>query len=112
MRASAQKLFLGRFGGFRGFSFAGIALGVFAAEAFDATGRIHELLFAGKERMAGGADFYGDVTLVGGTGYKGIAASAMHADFTIVRMSRCFHVGPLILNQTFDSTGVRKDSAR
>jgi hypothetical protein len=49
---------------------------------------------------------------VGGTGYKGIAASAMHADFTIVRMSRCFHIGPLILNQTFDSTGVRKDSAR
>ena len=112
MRASAQKLLLGRLGGLGGLGFAGIALGVFAAEALDAAGGIHELLLAGKERMAGGANFYADVALMGGTGYKGIAASAMHADFTIVRMSRCFHIRSLILNQTFDSTGVRKDSAR
>jgi hypothetical protein len=77
--------------GFGGFGFAGVALGVFAAEAFYAAGGIHELLLAGKERMAGGADFYAYIALVSGAGDEGVAAGAMDADFTIVGMNGCFH---------------------
>jgi hypothetical protein len=55
---------LGRVGG------CGRILGVLAAEALHATGGIHELLLAGEEGMAGGADFYADVALMGGAGNK------------------------------------------
>src|ERR1035437_9009283 len=74
----------------RRFRFGGVALGVLAAEALDAAGRIHELLLAGKERVAGGADFYADVALMSGTGDECVAAGAMHADLTIVGMDGCF----------------------
>src|SRR5258708_8081734 len=56
-------------------------LGVLAAEALDATGSIHQLLLAGKKRMASRADFHGDVSFMGGARNKGIAARAMHAHF-------------------------------
>src|ERR1035438_7645276 len=72
---------------FRRFGFGGVALGIFAAEALDAAGGIHELLLAGKEGMTGGADFDGDVALVSGAGNKGIAAGAMDADFAVVGMN-------------------------
>jgi len=39
-------------------------------ETFDAAGRIHQLLFAGEERVAGGADFHADVALVRGFGLE------------------------------------------
>jgi len=86
MRVSAQKLLLRRFG------FGSIALGVLAAEALYAAGGVHELLLAGKEGMAGGADFYADVALVGGAGGKCVSAGAMHADLAVAGMNGCLHV--------------------
>src|SRR5271156_2128937 len=52
---------LGRLGGRRS------VFRVLAAEALDASGGIHQLLFAGKERVAGGADFNTDVALMSRT---------------------------------------------
>ncbi len=88
MRVPAQNLLrlLCRFG------FGGVAFGVLAAKALNAPGRVHQLLLAGKEGMAGSADFYADVALVSGAGDKCVPASAMHADLTVVRMDGCFHV--------------------
>ncbi len=97
---------------FSGFRFSGIAFGIFAAEALHAAGGVHKLLLAGKEGMAGSADFYADVALMGGTCNKCVSASAMDADFTVVRMNSCFHVSSETSIQKLDSTGVRKDSAR
>ncbi len=53
-RWNALLLFCG--GGFGGFDFGG-GVGVFLGEAFDAAGGVDELLFAGEERVAIGADF-------------------------------------------------------
>ena len=86
MLVSARQLLLGG-----GFGFAGVALGVFAAEALHAAGGIHELLLAREEGVAGGADFYADVALVGGAGDKCVPAGAMDSYFTVVWMDRCFH---------------------
>src|SRR5208282_3243179 len=89
---SARELLL-RDLGLRSFGFGGVALGILAAEALDAAGGVHELLLAGKEGMAGGADFYADVALVGGAGGKCVTAGAMHPDFAVVGMDGCFHMG-------------------
>jgi len=105
MRVSAQDLLLRRF------RFGGVALGVLAAEALDAAGRVHELLLAGKEGMTGGADFYADVALMSGTGDECVAAGAMDANFAVVGMDGCFHVSSETSIQTLDSIGIRKDSA-
>src|SRR5450759_515722 len=106
MRVSAPDSLLGG-----GLGFSRVALGVLAAETLDAAGGVHELLLAGKEGVAGGANFYADVALVGGTGDECVAAGAMHADLTVVGMDGCFHVSSETSLQTLDSTGVRKDSA-
>jgi hypothetical protein len=90
MLVSGRSLLLRSFG-FGGFGFASVALGVFAAEAFYAAGGIHEFLLAGKEGVAGGADFYADVALMGGAGDEGVAAGAMDADFAVMGMNGCFH---------------------
>jgi hypothetical protein len=82
---SPRSLFGGSFG------FAGVALGILAAEALHAAGCVHKLLLAGKERVAGGANLYADVAFVGGAGNKCISAGTVHADFAIVWMDRCFH---------------------
>lgn len=74
-----------------GFGFAGVAFGVLAAEALHSAGGIHELLLAGKEGVAGGADFYADIALVGGAGDKCVPAGAVDSYFTVVWMDRCFH---------------------
>ena len=87
MLGSARNLL---FGG--GFGFSGVALGVLSAETLDAAGGVHELLLAGKEGMAGGADFYADVALVGGPGSKGVTAGAMDPDLVVAGMDGCFHV--------------------
>jgi len=60
--------------------FAGVRSGDFAAEALDAAGGVDQLLLAGKERVAGSADFDDDVALVGGAGLKRIAACALDVD--------------------------------
>src|SRR5271165_2433268 len=90
-QTAVEKLLLRRFR-FARFGFGGIALGVLAAEALDTPGGVHQLLLAGKERMAGGADFYGDIALVGRAGYKCVAAGAMHAHFGVIGMDSIFHV--------------------
>jgi len=107
MRVSARNLLLGG-----GFGLPGVAFGVLAAETLDAAGGVHELLLAGKEGMAGGADFYADIALVGGAGGERVTAGAMHADLAVAGMDGCFHVSSETSIKTLDSTGVRKDSAR
>jgi len=82
MRVSARELLFRGFD-FCGFGFAGVAFGVFAAEALDAAGGIHELLLAGEERWQR-RRFHGNVALVSGAGDKCVAAGAMHADFSVV----------------------------
>src|SRR5277367_2370030 len=89
---ACSDLFLGCFG-LRGFGFAGVALGVFPAEAFDAAGGVHKLLLPGKERMAGGADFHADGAFMGRAGGKCTAARAMHVDLVVAGMDSCFHDG-------------------
>ena len=91
MRVSAVDLLLRCFG-FGGVGLGGVALSVLAAEALDSTCRVHKLLLAGKEGMAGSADFDGDIALVNRAGDKCVAAGAMHADFGVVGMDGCFHV--------------------
>ena len=97
---------------FSGFLFSRIAFGILAAEALHAASGVHKLLLAGKEGMAGSADFNADVSFMGRAGNKCVSASAMHADFTVVWMNSCFHVGSETSIQKLDFTGVRKDSAR
>src|SRR5450759_6472 len=87
MRVSARDSLLGGC-----FGFSCVALGVLAAETLDAAGGVHKLLLAGKEGMAGGADFHADVALVGGAGGKCVTAGAMHADLAVAGMDRCLHV--------------------
>src|SRR5271169_2396374 len=53
-KPGCELLFCGS--GFGGFDFGG-GVGVFFGEAFDAAGGINQLLFAGEERVAIGADF-------------------------------------------------------
>ena len=93
------------------FRLSGVALGVLAPEALDATRGVHKLLLAGKKGMASGADFHGNIALVSRAGDKCIAAGAMHANFSVIRMDGCFHVDSYTSIQPLDSTGVRKDSA-
>jgi hypothetical protein len=66
-------------------------LGVLAAETFYSTGGVHQLLFAGKERMASGANFYVDVALMGRAGAEAVAARAHNANFVVSGMYGCFH---------------------
>ena len=77
-----NRLLLGRFG-----------LGVFAAEALNPSGSVHQFLLAGEERMAARADFYADVALVSRPGRKRVAAGTVHTNFAIRGMNSCFHVG-------------------
>ncbi len=105
MRFSELHSLLSRFG------LGGVALGVLAPEALDAASRVHKLLLSGKKGMASGADFHGDIALMSGAGDKRIAAGAMHANFSVIRMDGCFHVDSYTSIQPLDSTGVRKDSA-
>jgi hypothetical protein len=65
----------------------GLRLGVLAAEALDAARGIDQLLLAGEERVAVGADFRVDVAFVRGARAEGIATRAHNANFVIVRMN-------------------------
>jgi hypothetical protein len=55
----------------------GVGRGELAAEAIDTAGRVDELLLAGEEGVAGGADFENDSALVGATRLEGGAAGAL-----------------------------------
>ena len=69
----------------------GLFLTVSLLEALDTTGRVNQLLLAGEERMAGGADL-NPVRLAGGTGFHHMPAGTGDINFLIVRMDRLFHV--------------------
>ncbi len=95
------------------FGFPRVALGVLAAETLDAACCVHKLLLAGKEGVAGGADFYANVALVRGAGDKCVTAGTVHADFAVAGMDGCFHVSSETSIQTLDSTGsVRMQQGR
>ena len=80
--------------GFASFDFGG-GVGVFLGEAFNAAGGVDELLFAGEERMAIGADFdVQHVALDGRTGSEIVAAGAVHRDGVIVGVDTGFHETP------------------
>src|ERR1700692_112119 len=65
---------------------AAIALGEF----FDATGRVHEFLFAGEKRMTSGADTDSNVT-TRRAGFIDRAARADDICLAILWVNACFH---------------------
>jgi hypothetical protein len=64
---------------------------VFPLEAFYAAGGVYEFLLAGKEGVAGGANFHLDV-LDGGTGLNDIPASAGNGSGLIFGVYLFFHI--------------------
>jgi hypothetical protein len=67
---------------------------VLFAEPFDATGRVDQLLFAGKKRVALGTNFHGDV-FPGRTDFEFGAAMACNFGRLVIRMNVFFHAEPL-----------------
>ena len=67
-----------------------LKLFVFFAEAFDATGRVHQLLFAGKKRMTIGANFHADIGF-GGSSLDNIAAGTFNLCCIVFWMNIWFH---------------------
>jgi hypothetical protein len=63
------------------------SLGIFAAEALNATRCVDETLLASKERVAARADFHVDVALVGRARLKIVSAGANDAHRSIVRVN-------------------------
>ena len=74
----------------RGFGLAGVGSCELAAEAFDATCGVDQLLLAGEEWVAGGADFKDDVALVRGAGLKVGSAGALDGDDVVLRVNSFF----------------------
>jgi len=68
-------------------SAAGIALTEFVHPSCG----IHDFLLAGKERVAGGANFYMQLLTQGGAGSEFVAATTDHFDFGVFRMNIRFH---------------------
>jgi hypothetical protein len=65
---------------------------VFLTKFVDATRRIHNLLLARVERVAGGADLHMELFLAqSGTGGELIAAAADDFDILVLRMNIRFH---------------------
>src|SRR5262249_22428423 len=80
-----------------GFGFAGLLAvgpGVLALELLDAAGGIDVLHLAGEERMAGRADFDGDV-LPGAARDEFVAATAGNGRFDVFGVNAAFHGGSL-----------------
>ena len=84
---ASAKFFNKLLGGWFRFACCARHFGILAAEAFDASCRIHQFLLAGKKRVARGTDFYVDVALVCGTSRKAGATSALHANLVVIRMN-------------------------
>jgi hypothetical protein len=71
-----------------GSGFLAIAL----VEAIDASCGVDELLFSGKERVAGGADFDVQIALLGRARLESLAASARYCDIDVFWMNSWFHL--------------------
>jgi hypothetical protein len=63
-----------------------LGLGVLATEALNAARGVDQLLFAGEERVAVGANFGVDIAFVRGARGEVVTARADHANLVIVRM--------------------------
>src|SRR4030095_10276950 len=63
-------------------------------ETLDSTGSVNELLFSGKEGVAGGANLESNLRSCR-TSFELIATGAGHQDFVILGMNTFFHVLPL-----------------
>ena len=70
-----------------------LVLRVLAAETLDAARAVQNFLLAGKEGMAGGADFNVDIALVRRAGDECVPTGAFHAHFVVSRMDSCLHCG-------------------
>jgi hypothetical protein len=80
---------------FGGFGFGG-GVSVFLGEAFDAASSVHQLLFAGEERVAVRTDFNAKhFALHRGASLKCMAAGAVHRDRVIVRVNSKLHGTPI-----------------
>ena len=91
--AALQRLLLGGFG-FGGSGLGG-GVGVLLSEALNADGGVNQLLLAGEEGVAAGADF--DVQLVsldGRASLEIMAAGAVHRYGVIVGVNTGFHEAP------------------
>jgi hypothetical protein len=83
-------------GGFRGFDF-GSGVGVLFGEAFDAASGVNQLLFAGEEGVAIGADF--DVEALafdGRASLEIVAAGAVDCNGVIIGVNTGFHEAPFV----------------
>src|SRR5690606_9647256 len=70
---------------------AGALAAVALAELVDAAGRVHHLLLAGIERMAGRTDFHVERLAHGGARLELVAAAAGDVDLGVLRMNGFFH---------------------
>ena len=66
--------------------------GVLAAETLHPSGGINQLLLAGEEWMAVGANFNVDIATVRRARGERVSARAVHPDFVVRRVNSCFHV--------------------
>ena len=72
-------------------------------ELINASACINELLLAGKERMALGADVNADLAALGRTGNEGFAASTLNGYFFVSRMESFLHDNELYALNENDS---------
>jgi len=63
---------------------------IFLLEFIDTSTGIHKFLLAGKERMAGRANFHAQI-LLDRSALERIPASASYRSYVIIRMNRFFH---------------------
>jgi hypothetical protein len=75
-------------------------------EAFNTSGRVNQLLFSRKERMAGRTEFQPDF-LFGGASFKLVAAGAGNNNVMVFGMNSFFHIN-LILRAHSNGAHVRK----
>src|SRR5579871_1629519 len=71
--------------------FGGAGLLIFLLELIHAPGGVDQLLAAGKERVAVGADFNANVALVRGTRLEHVAAGADYIELVISGVNTSFH---------------------
>ena len=67
-------------------------------KAIDASSGIDELLFSGKERVAGRTDFYVQVTFLGRARLERLAASAGNSYFSVFGVYSWFHSSSLSID--------------
>jgi hypothetical protein len=81
-----------------------LKLGVFSFKSLNAASRVYQFLFAGKKRMALGADFNANI-LFGGTYLDDVTAGTGNGRFKIVRVNFGFHLSSdKIVNLAFSQS--------